>query len=200
MKFVYLTGALGIVICLMLNLTVFIIGATYYVLVFLYSYPGVRFKNRFILKNLVTSLLTPTAYLISGVAIENEISRTMAFVAFTYFSLTVLIQPAIADMLDYKEDKAFNVKTIGNVLSWKQNLILFNSGLVMLMASSILSFTVFGFNYIVPTITPILCTYLIIYSYKIRNENGESASYKLRPITYTILCLSPLLMAIGAFL
>lgn len=198
MMFVYLSGFIGLGACLLLNYTAFTIGLTYYVLVYLYSYPSVRFKTMYILKNLVASLLMPTAFLISGAGIENRVSGGMALVSATYYALTVLLQPAIADMLDYREDLAFNVKTIGNSLSWKQNLVLYNIGVMAMIVGSILSYTVFGFHYIVPVVTTVLCLYLMTYSYKLRNEDGETASYKLRPISYMLLLMNPLLLAVGA--
>ena len=151
MTFVYITGLIGLGACFMINLTALIIGSTYYVFVFLYSYPRVRFKDMFILKNLITALLMPTAFLISGVAIENRLSSIMALISLTYYFLTVLLQPAIADMLDYQEDISFNVRTVGNTLSWKQSLILYNIGIIMFVASNIISYFVFSFHYIVPT-------------------------------------------------
>ncbi|MFC1804155.1 UbiA prenyltransferase family protein [Thermoproteota archaeon] len=109
MRFVYLTGLIGLGVCLSLSRIVFSIGFIYYILLVLYSYPGVRLKNVFIIKNLVSSLFMPTAFLMSGVAVENKISLSMSFLAFAYYILTVLVVPAIADMLDVEEDLAFNI-------------------------------------------------------------------------------------------
>ena len=82
---------------------------------------------------MVSALIMPTAFLIVGSAIEYRISSNMLLLSGTYYLLTVFLQPAIADMLDYEEDLAFNVKTIGNTLSWKQNLVLFNIGIMMMI-------------------------------------------------------------------
>lgn len=198
--FVYLTGLIGLGACLLLNLTAFSVGLFYYILVYLYSYPKVRFKEMMILKNLVTALLMPAAFLIAGAAIENTISLNMALISGTYYMLTVFAQPAIADMLDYEEDKAFNVKTIGNMLSWKQNLTLYNIGIAIMIAGNILSYVLFRFNMVVPVLTTLLCLYLMVYSYNLREQNGITASYKLRPITYSLILLNPLLLAIGTII
>ena len=198
--FVYLTGLIGLGACLTLNLTAFSVGLIYYIMVYLYSYPKVRFKTMMILKNLVTALLMPTAFLISSAAIENKISFSMALISATYYMFTVLAQPAIADMLDYEEDKAFNVKTIGNTLSWKQDLSLYNIGIAVMIVSNILSYAMFGFNIIVPVLTTLLCVYLMAYSYNLREQSGITASYKLRPITYSLILLNPLLLAIGTII
>ncbi len=198
MKFVYITGILGLGLCLMLGRVVFGIGFTYFTLVFLYSYPGVRFKDMYIIKNLISSLLMPTAFLISGAVVENTISPSIAFLAVTYYALTVLVIPTIADMLDYEEDKAFNVRTIGNTLSWKQNLILYNIGILVLVAGSVVSYLLFDFSSFVPILTSVIGISLMAYSYKLRNESGLTASYKLRPVTYVLVLMNPLLLALGA--
>jgi 4-hydroxybenzoate polyprenyltransferase len=198
MRFVFITGILGLGICLMLNRVVFSIGFTYYVLVFLYSYPGVRFKSMFVIKNLVTSLLFSAAFLIGGAAVEYKVSQSMLLMAFTYYVLLVLIVPSVADMLDFEEDLAFNVKTLGNSLSWKQNLVLYNIGILVLIVGNALLFFLFDVNYFVPILTIVLGISLMAYSYNLRNESGLTASYKLRPVSYAVLLLNPLLLALGA--
>ena len=198
MRFVYLTGLIGLSLCLMLNRVVFSIGFVYYILLFLYSYPSVRFKKMYIIKNLITSLLMPTAFLISGAAVENTLSISMSFLAFAYYILTFLVIPAIADMLDVEEDLAFNVKTLGNTLSWKQNLILYNIGILVLVVSSAISYLLFDISYFVPIITSVVGISLMAYSYKLRNESGLTASYKLRPVSYALILINPLLLALGA--
>jgi 4-hydroxybenzoate polyprenyltransferase len=198
MRFVYVTGILGLGLCYMLSRVVFLIGFTYYTLFFLYSYPRVRFKEMYVVKNLVTSFLMPAGFLIGGAAVENTISPSIAFLAFTYYTLTVLVIPAIADMLDYEEDKAFNVRTIGNTLSWKQNLILYNIGILVLVTGSVVSYLLFDFSYFLPIFTSVIGISLMAYSYNLRNESGLTASYKLRPVTYVLVLLNPLLLALGA--
>ena len=198
MRFVYVTGILGLGLCYMLSRVVFIIGFTYFTLFFLYSYPSVRFKEIYVVKNLITSFLMPAAFLIGGAAVEHRISPSIAFLAFTYYALTVLVIPAIADMLDYEEDKTFNVRTIGNTLSWKQNLILYNIGILVLIAGSVVSYLLFDFSYFVPMLTSVIGISLMAYSYNLRNESGLTASYKLRPVTYVLVLLNPLLLALGA--
>jgi 4-hydroxybenzoate polyprenyltransferase len=195
--FVGITGLTGLGICLILSPAVFIIGFTYYTLVFLYSHPRVHFKSMFIVKNLVTSMLFPVAFLLSGTAVEHRISSTTAFLATTYYVLTVLLLPAIADMLDYKEDLAFNVRTLGNTLSWKQNLTLFNGGLLVLIGGNILYFQLFDVNLLTPIVTSVIAGALMVYSYTLRNESGETASYKLRPVSYALVLMNPLLIALG---
>jgi len=198
MRFVYLTGLMGLGLCLMISRLVFSIGFVYYSLFFLYSYPGVRFKEIYVVKNLVTSFLMPASFLISGAAVEHRLSLSISFLAFTYYALTVLVIPAIADMLDYEEDKAFNVRTIGNTISWKQNLILYNIGILVLIVGSAVSYLLFDFSYFVPILTSAIGITLMGYSYRLRNESGLTASYKLRPVTYVLVLLNPLILALGA--
>jgi 4-hydroxybenzoate polyprenyltransferase len=199
-RFVLMTAVIGLASCYMLNITALSIGAIYYTMLFLYSYPRVRFKTMYIVKNLVTSLVLPAAFLISGVAIEQKITPNTSFFAVAYFILTFAVLPAIADMLDYEEDLAFNVKTLGNTLSWKQNLVLFNFGVIVIIASGVISYLVLGLSYLVPIILSILSIPVMAYSYKLRNENGITASYKLRPVGYVLVMFTPLVLSIGVLL
>ena len=198
MRFIYLTGILGLSLCLLLGFNVFIIGSTYYLLLFLYSYPNVRFKTMYIIKNLVTSLVMPASFLISGTAIEKTISFNITFLAIAYFFLSFLLLPAIADMLDYDEDKAFNIKTLGNTLSWKNNLILFNLGILVAIATGAISYLLLDISYFVPILLSVFGIPVMAYSYNLRNESGLTASYKLRPVGYVLVMLTPLLLALGA--
>ena len=198
-KFVYITGLLGLALSFLINISVFIFELIYYIILLLYSYPGVRFKNMYIVKNLVTSLVLPTPYLISGVAIENRVSLSTLLIAISYFILTFAMLPAAADMLDYEEDLAFKVKTLGNTLSWKQNILLFNFGIIVIIASGIIAYRLLNTSYVVPVILTIIGIPSMIYSYKIRNESGISASYKLRPFGYILSMSTPLIIAISTY-
>jgi len=135
---------------------------------------------------------------LSGAAIENEITLRTSFLAFAYFVLSFALLPAIADMLDYEEDLAFNVKTLGNTLSWKNNLIIFNIGIIVIIASCAISSLLFNISYFVPIVVSAFGIPVMAYSFKLRNENGLTASYKLRPVGYALVMLTPLLLALGA--
>lgn len=199
-SFVMVTGVLGLLFGWMVNNYVFAIGLTYFVVVLLYSYPKTRFKEVFIVKNLVTSLLFPTAFLIGASGVHNTIKPSILLTASTYYVLTVLVLPAIADMLDYREDLDFNVKTIGNTLSWGQNLMLFNCGVVLLLIGNILASYWYSVSPYVPLVTSFFVVYLMALSYSLRDENGETAAYKLRPISFAVLLLNPLILALSVFI
>jgi 4-hydroxybenzoate polyprenyltransferase len=196
-RFVFITGLTGLGLCLMINPLVFAIGFVYFLLFFLYSYPSVRFKKMYLIKNLVTSLLLPIGFLMGGASIEKTISMRIGFLSIAYYVLTFFVVPAIADMLDYEEDLAFNVKTIGNSLSWKQNLVLYNIGILVFISSSVIGYLFFDFSGFVPILTSIIGISMMVYSYFLRAEDGLTASYKLRPITYTLILVNPLLLALG---
>ena len=198
MRFVYITGIIGLSCCLILGRLVFIIGSTYFLLLVLYSHPIVRFKKIYILKNLVTAIVPASAFLISTIAIENTITLRTSLLAFAYFVLMFAIVPAIADMLDYEEDMAFNIKTIGNTISWKNTLILFNIGVVVVIASSAIASLLFNSSYIVFYGTSAFCILIMAYSFKLRNESGLTASQKLRPFGFGLAVLVPLFWTLGA--
>lgn len=197
-RFIIASGLIGIIACYLLNLSAFIIGTLYYIVLWMYSYPKIRFKTIYIVKNLVTSLVMPAAFLITGIAVENVIPFSTMFLASSYFILSFALLPAIADMLDYEEDLAFGVKTLGNTLTWKQNLMVFNIGILVIILSGLGAYIMFGMSVLVPIVLTILGVSVMGYSYKLRNESGLTASYKLRPIGYALVMLTPLVLSIGA--
>ena len=198
MKFIIATGLLGLGLCYMINTTVFVIGVLYSIILYLYSYPLIRFKTVYILKNVVTSLVLPIAFLIGGAAIQNTISTTMLFLFLTFYVFMFSILPAGADCLDLAEDKAFNVKTIGGTLSWRQNVYLFNFGILIIIAGAVLSYTFFNLSYYTPILMTVFGLPVMKYTLGLVKENGETAAYKLRPVGYGFLMLTPLIMTLGA--
>jgi len=198
MKFIIATGLLGLGLCYMINTTVFIIGALYSIILYLYSYPLIRFKTVYILKNVVTSLVLPIAFLIGGAAIQSTISTTMLFLFLTFYVFMFAILPAGADCLDLVEDKAFNVKTIGGTLSWRQNVYLFNFGILVIIAGAVLSYSFFNLSYYTPILMTVFGLPVMKYTLGLAKENGETAAYKLRPVGYGFLMLTPLIITLGA--
>jgi 4-hydroxybenzoate polyprenyltransferase len=195
-RVVYITGLLGLGLCWLINMNVFSIGLVYYVILLLYSYPSVRFKTMYIIKNLVTSLVPAATFIIGGIALENRISFSILFLALAYFILSFTVQPVIADMLDFEEDRAFNVKTLGNTLTWKQNLILFNIGLIVIILTGVISYQMFNVSFYAPLILSAICIPAMVYSYMLRNENRLTASYKLRPVGLVLILITPLTLAL----
>jgi len=198
MKFIITTGLLGLGLCYMINTTVFVIGVLYSIILYLYSYPLIRFKTVYILKNVVTSLVLPIAFLIGGAAIQNTISTTMLFLFLTFYVFMFSILPAGADCLDLAEDKAFNVKTIGGTLSWRQNVYLFNFGILVIIAGALLSYSFFNLSYYTPILMTVFGLPVMKYTLGLVKENGETAAYKLRPVGYGFLMLTPLIITLGA--
>ena len=197
-KFIIVTGLLGLGLCYMINTTVFVIGATYSIIMYLYSYPLIRFKTVYILKNVVTSIVLPMAFLIGGAAIQNTVSTTMLFLFLTFYVFMFSILPAGADCLDLVEDKAFNVKTIGGTLSWRQNVYLFNFGILIIIAGAAISYIFFNMSYYTPILMTAFGLPVMKYTLGLVKENGETAAYKLRPVGYGFLMLTPLIITLGA--
>ena len=197
-KFIIVTGLLGLGLCYMINTTVFVIGATYSIIMYLYSYPLIRFKTVYILKNVVTSIVLPMAFLIGGAAIQNTVSTTMLFLFLTFYVFMFSILPAGADCLDLVEDKAFNVKTIGGTLSWRQNVYLFNFGILIIIAGAAISYIFFNMSYYTPILMTAFGLPVMKYTLGLAKENGETAAYKLRPVGYGFLMLTPLIITLGA--
>jgi 4-hydroxybenzoate polyprenyltransferase len=196
-NFVLVTALLGLGMCMYLGRTVFAIGSSFYVIFYLYSYPMVRLKTKFIIKNVVTSLILPVAFLIGGVSINGILTMSNMFLSFAYFMFLFFILPAGADWLDYEEDKAFNIKTIGNSYSWKTNVRLFNLGILIFIISTAILYRVWDYSIVSLLLVTGFGLPVMAYSAKLSNENGITASYKLRPVGYAYLLATPFLIAIG---
>jgi 4-hydroxybenzoate polyprenyltransferase len=196
-KFIAFTAILGLGISYIIGITTFIISLIFYIVFFLYSYPKIRFKSMFIIKNIVTSAIIPVSILIGGTAVEGRVSPTILFSAGALYIFTFFVLPAGADCLDLEEDKAFEIKTIGGTLTWKQNLILFDSGIILLTLLTIVAYKQLLFTYYTPLLIGTFGLALLIFTLKLLNEDGKEASYKLRPVGYAYLMLIPLFLAIG---
>jgi len=142
----------------------------------------------------------PTSFLIGGVAIEKTISINIFILGSLWYLIVFLISPVIADMVDAEEDLAFDIRTIGNTLKWNQNLILFNLGILTLWGSSLVAYMIMEVSYFVPVVSSVACLPLVLYSIRLRNEDGVIASQKLRSISYIFITLNPLLLALGVVL
>jgi 4-hydroxybenzoate polyprenyltransferase len=195
--FVYITGTIGLVSCMLIDGIVFVFGFTYFLLLLLYSYPLVHFKSIYVVNNIITSLVLPVSFLISGIAIEKTVSSGIVFLGFTYFTFTFLILPAVVDVLDYEGDLAYNLKTIGNQFTWKQTLILFNIGIVSIIFCGLIGHLLYDLSPYVPLILCEIGLPVMAYTYKIRNESGVTASHKLRLSGNLLVHLTPLILALG---
>jgi 4-hydroxybenzoate polyprenyltransferase len=198
MRFVYLTGILAFATSLLLNRIVFFISIIYFIILFLYSYPGVRFKNKFIIKNAVTAIGPPLLILIGGAAVEASLSTIFLLLSTSNFFLFFLILPAGADCLDIEEDRAFNVKTIGGALTWRQNLLLFNLAVLTMVSTSVISYKLFNMSYLAPLLMAGIGIPLILFTFTISNLDNIRGVDKLRPVAYVFLLLAPLILTLGA--
>jgi hypothetical protein len=110
------------------------------------------------------------------------------------------ILPAGADSINLEENNSFDVKTIGGTLSWKQNVYLFNIGVLILIVSSVAAYYLFGMSYLLPILMSVCGVPVIIYALRLINEDVITASYKIRPVGYLILMITPLIITIGAII
>ena len=196
--FIIITGLLGLITSYIISISTFTVAVAFYIIFFLYSYPPVRFKKMYVIKNVVTSATVPTGILMGGTAVNGTFTQTTLFIAALTYVFMFLILPAGADCLDIEEDKAFGIKTIGGTLSWRQNLILFDLGILILIIVTVFTYQRFAFNYLVPLLVTGFGLPLIIYSTKLMKEDGITAAYKLRPAAYSYLMLVPLFIALGS--
>jgi 4-hydroxybenzoate polyprenyltransferase len=196
--FMIVTGLIGLLTSFMISMSTLLVAVSFYIIFFLYSYPPVRFKKMYIIKNVVTAATVPTGILMGGTAVNGFFTPTTLFITGLTYVFMFLILPAGADCLDIEEDQAFQVKTIGGTLSWRQNLILFDAGVLILIIVTALTYQKFAFSYLAPLLITGFGVPLLLYSTKLMKEDGVTAAYKLRPVAYSYLMLVPLFIALGS--
>lgn len=197
MKFVYITGVSGLALSYLINKFVFGVGLVFLVMFYLYSYPKVRLKRMYIMKNVVLAATLPTAILIGGAAVENRLSPMMLYTSAAFYVFIFLAGPAGTDCMDLEEDKAFGIKTIGGTLTWKQNVMLFELAILSMMVFTSTMYKALMFSYISPLLVTGFGVPVMIYLYRLTGEDAVTGSHKLRPVAYGYLMLVPLFIAIG---
>ncbi|MBD3205918.1 hypothetical protein GF319_06195 [Candidatus Bathyarchaeota archaeon] len=196
--FMIVTGLLGLVTSYVISMSNLLVAVSFYIVFILYSYPPVRFKKMYIIKNVVTAATIPTALLMGGTAVKGYFAPNILFITGLTYVFMFLILPAGADCLDIEEDRAFSIKTIGGTLSWRQNIMLFDAGILILIIVMALTYQRFTFSYLAPLLITGFGIPLLLYSTKLMREDGITAAYKLRPAAYSYLMLVPLFIALGS--
>ncbi|MGD0804264.1 MAG: UbiA family prenyltransferase [Candidatus Bathyarchaeia archaeon] len=148
--FICLTGLLGLGLAYLINLNTFLISLSWWILFFLYSYPPIRLKKKFLVKEITTSSGQIFNALIGSYAITNTLNITVVFAGLIFWLFTFLGLPAFADTLDQKEDELFKVKTLARVLSWRRKVQLMGIGVLLMMTVLPLTYSRLGLSVLLP--------------------------------------------------
>jgi 4-hydroxybenzoate polyprenyltransferase len=151
--FVLLTGVSGLALSYLVSIPTFVICLLWFIVFMIYSLPEIRLKKRFIIKEVTTSSGQIFTALMGGFAVSNVLNPSVVFAGLAFWLFTFLGLPAFADTLDMKEDALYGVKTIARVLNWRRKVQLMGVGVLFMMTVMPLTYTMLGFNVILPIAT-----------------------------------------------
>ncbi len=196
--FIAITGILGLIASFMINSMAFLFSATYYVLYMLYSWPGVRFKKMFLLKEIVTCLGWPLLALVGVYAVTGHFSLPGIFAGIMMGVFSFLGLPALSDSLDETEDEMFEVNTLARSLSWKRRIQFLGTAILIMMVVTTLTYTQLGFNTLLPI--TVIGSSLILLRFVVPIYNGfdRDKVQKVRTATYIYVIMSQIFIVLGS--
>jgi len=152
-RFVAVTAVLGLGLAYLINLNAFIWSLVYFVLFFVYSYPAIRLKKMYVVKELVITSVMPLSTVIGSYAVLGEFSFPIFYAGITMAVFFFLMLPALNESFDVDEDKLYGVKTLAQTLSWRfrTNMIVLGIALIIVMTSAATVW--FDFSVALPLVT-----------------------------------------------
>lgn len=108
-KLVVLLGSIGLTIAFVISFKVFLFMVTYYTLFFLYSFPPVRLKDKFLVNKITVATGTTIAFLIGSVATGTIPTPILLISGYSF--VAAFTSSMIIDLRDIEGDKKFNVKS-----------------------------------------------------------------------------------------
>jgi 4-hydroxybenzoate polyprenyltransferase len=197
MFLVLLSGALGLSITYIINLQAFAISLFFFILFSLYSFPYVRFKRMFIIKSLVTSTGPSLFLIIGGTAVQGYTSFLVLFAAALQMGFMFTMLPGLADSFDLEEDRAFGMKTMAMVLNWRQKVLMMITGIIFVVASTLVSFQWLGLNIITPLLMVGYGLLFMRVTLKVMGSYEENSTRMVRKVAYGYFVLMPLFTLLG---
>jgi len=185
MKVVYLFGIIGLVMAYYVNTTSFLLVSTYFVLYYLYSYPRVRLKMRYLGKEFVLFMGWPICSQIASYAITNTFSIFTLYATIMVGFFVITVGPIFGDAVDYQEDKDFGVKSFSTLLSWPRKVQLMLSGVLFNMIMTYYLYLQFNFNVLIPvtvTASSILFSYLVYPLIKVYDNTQIDKAKKIAEV------------------
>ena len=150
MKLIYISSIVGLTISYLNNFMSFLFSALYFIVFFLYSYPKIHLKKRFLVKESVIS----SGLIMVGLSVNYAILGTfspMVFVGFLLFSVFAFFaMPTGFDSTDVEADMLQGVKSIASLLTYRRRMQLAISGMLLIMTVTPFIYVIFGYNILLP--------------------------------------------------
>jgi len=193
---VMILGVAGLTISSIINLEVFSLMLMFFVLFFLYSFPPVRLKNRFLIKDLTIAAGTFLTYLIGG-AVVGSVPAPIFLMGSVGFA-SALSTSIVKDFRDVKGDEIHKVKTLPIV--WGPLLtIRFAIALILSVGiATVIGYYRLGFNIAFPILASCAFAAWIYVIYPLLRHydepsylaNSHTLIRKIAPICFSIQILT----------
>lgn len=197
MIIVYATAIIGLALAYQVNPYSFLFSLIYWVVYYLYSFPGVRLKNRFLMKDLVIFSGFPLCSLVGSYAITGALSMAVLVPGFLFAIYSSAANPIFGDSLDMEEDSKFGVKNLALLLSWKRKAQLMVFGVLFIMTVTPLTYVQLGFNMLLPLLTVLMSLFLLKQLIPLMGAFDGAQVASVRKYVYGYMVVFELLVIIG---
>jgi 4-hydroxybenzoate polyprenyltransferase len=144
------SASAGLLLAYMINIQTFLVSFAWFILFSMYSYPGIRLKNMFLIKEVVVASAWPFCSLIGSLAVTGAVSIPALFSGLLFGTFIFLVQPALVDSLDLYQDSLYGVNSLARMLSWRRRVQMLTLGALVIMTVTPLTYARMGFNIILP--------------------------------------------------
>ncbi|MBN2336522.1 UbiA prenyltransferase family protein [Candidatus Bathyarchaeota archaeon] len=179
-SFIAVTAALGLGMAYLINLNAFIWALAYFVLFFVYSYPAIRLKRVYVVKELTIMSVVPISSVIGSYAVLGTLSVPILYAGVTMGLFLFLMLPALNESFDVDEDKIYGVKTLAQTLSWRFRTQMIVLGIALMVVMTSAATIWFGFSVALPLVTAAASVLLLRVLATIWDSFDRDVAYSTR--------------------
>ena len=191
-KIVYLLGFVGLAFSWLVNIYSFSFTLIFYILFYMYSYPKIRLKTKFLAKDFTLFIGTPLLYQAGKYAIANEFS-ILAFSCSLLSAVYILTQAPVAnEATDIVEDKKYGVKSISTMFSWENKVRFMIFGILLQLILVPFVQLQFGSNLLLPIVSIVMLLLLLRFTFPLLKDYDLDDFNKAHKIGLLYLFISPI--------
>jgi 4-hydroxybenzoate polyprenyltransferase len=178
--FVAITAVLGLALAYFINWNVFVWSSIYFVLFFIYSYPLVRLKRMYVVKEIIIAMVIPMSSVIGSYAVLGSFSLPIIYAGTTMGLFLFLMMPALNDSFDVDEDKIYGIKTLAQTLSWRFRTYMIGSGILLMVVLTYAASVWFNLSIVLPVATLVASLLLLRVVSRIWSKFDRDYAYSTR--------------------
>lgn len=194
-------GALGLIIAYLMSLQVLFFGLCYFLLFLAYSYPGIRLKRFFLIKEIVTTGGSPLIAMMASYGVLGYFSLPTLFASLLISVFGILVFPVVSDTIDEREDALDNVKSLARAMKWGRRVQLMGIGILFMMTITPLTYSRLGFSVILPISVVALSLILLRWGVlPLRSKSDVAMLLQARKLTIVYVLLIEIIMVVSTII